>query len=238
MSFADFASTSPTSSSTLSLNQTKKSTSNIPNSLSLPSRQAIETATLKLEQFQRQVVAIKRSSSVLNAIDEDLHDRIRFACLLQEEIATLLTQIPPDAVTSLLKRKIWKDFQTIATQFETLVVHVSAREQEQHHHRLQEHQDGYIRAPQDGQQYEFTHLEHEIAQNEVLIQEREDDIVKIHQSVAQVNEIFRDLAAIVHDQQGDLDVIETHVEKSREETQKGLEEVKKASEMQGFCVVQ
>ncbi|KAF1779604.1 hypothetical protein JG688_00004940 [Phytophthora aleatoria] len=234
MSFADFAangSMPPAASRNVSTSA----------SLSLPSaqaRQAVEGATLKLEQFQRQVLAIKRASTASGSVDEDLHDRIRFACLLQEEIAKALARVPVDAANSLIKRKLCKDFESISTQLETAVLRVSAREQEQQQALKDQQQDGRIVAEHQGQVFEFAELENEIAHNEALIEEREQDINKIHQSVAQVNEIFRDLAAIVQDQQGAIDDIETHVHESMQQTQQGLDEVKKASDAQGYCTIQ
>ncbi|EEY60920.1 Sulfate Permease (SulP) Family [Phytophthora infestans T30-4] len=201
-------------------------------------RQAVEGATLKLEQFQRQVLAIKRVSVASGSVDEDLHDRIRFACLLQEEIAKALARVPVDAANSLIKRKLCKDFESISNQLETAVLRVSAREQEQQQALKDQQQDGRIVAEHQGQVFEFAELENEIAHNEALIEEREQDINKIHQSVAQVNEIFRDLASIVQDQQGAIDDIETHVHESMQQTQQGLDEVKKASDAQGYCTIQ
>lgn len=232
MSFADFASgNAPTIA--------RSGASNA--SLSMPSaaaRQAVESATLKLEQFQRQVLAIKRASTASGAVDEDLHDRIRFACLLQEEIAKALQRVPADAANSLIKRKLCKDFEAISTQLEAAVLRVSAREQEAQQALVAQQQDGRIVAEHQGQVFEFAELENEIAHNEALIEEREQDINKIHQSVAQVNEIFRDLAAIVQDQQGAIDDIETHVHESMQQTQQGLEQVKQASDAQSYCAIQ
>lgn len=214
------------------------------------SRQAVESATLKLEQFQRQVLAIKRaadgrgSASVASsAVDDDLHDRIRFACLLQEEIAKVLQRIPADAGSSLLKRKLCKDFEAISGQLEAAVVRISAREQAAQAALCQQRDEegsgsGKIVVEHQGQVLEFAELlDSEIAHNEALIEEREQDINRIHQSVAQVNEIFRDLAAIVADQQTAIDDIETHVHESMQQTQHGLDEVKKASEAQSSCAV-
>ncbi|KAE8875119.1 hypothetical protein PF005_g29886 [Phytophthora fragariae] len=232
MSFADYAangSAPPTGVSSSSA------------SLSLPSlhaRQAVEGATLKLEQFQRQVLAIKRASTASGAVDEDLHDRIRFACLLQEEIAKALARVPADAANSLIKRKLCKDFEAISSSLEAAVLRVSAREQAQQQALKQQQDDGRLVAEHQGQVFEFAELQSEIAHNEALIEEREQDINKIHQSVAQVNEIFRDLAAIVQDQQGAIDDIESHVHESMQQTQQGLDEVKKASDMQSYCAVQ
>jgi hypothetical protein len=248
MSFADLAGTRGSSGP---LSRGRRST---PVGGSTNGRQAIESATLKLEQFQRQVMAIKRAANYLpesNApkrttgglIDDDLHDRIRFACLLQEEIAKCLATIPLDSANTLLKRKLCKDFDVISTQLETSVTKISAREQTMQDALRQEQQEktshqGPIVAEHQGQVIQFKELENEIAHNEALIEEREKDIERIHQSVAQVNEIFRDLAAIVQEQQASIDDIETHVNDSLQQTQQGLDEVRKASEMQRTCTIQ
>lgn len=247
MSFADFASgggapPAPMRSASLPL-------SSLPSG-SAGSRQAVESATLKLEQFQRQVLAIKRAadgrapaaaSSPTAAVDDDLHDRIRFACLLQEEIAKVLQRIPADASNSLLKRKLCKDFEAISGQLEAAVLRISAREQAAQAALCQQRDEdgagsGKIVVEHQGQVLEFAELlDSEIAHNEALIEEREHDIHRIHQSVAQVNEIFRDLAAIVADQQTAIDDIESHVHESMQQTQHGLDEVKKASDAQSSC---
>ncbi|DBA02221.1 TPA: hypothetical protein N0F65_007631 [Lagenidium giganteum] len=259
MSFADFA--AGASSGRMNTGATRASLTGSGQGSNSKGKQAIDSATLKLEQFQRQVLAIKRaandprtssgSSSDLERktsvggglLDDDLHDRIRFACLLQEEIAKCLQLIPQDTTNSLIKRKLCKDFEVISGQLETAVTKISSREQaiqdslKEQSNQAQE-QGGRIVVEHQGQVIEFAELENEIAHNEALIEERERDIEKIHTSVAQVNEIFRDLAAIVNEQQTAIDEIETHVHESLQQTQHGLDEVKKASEMQRTCVIQ
>lgn len=231
--------------------------------LSSKSRQAIDAATLKLEQFNRQVLAIKRAANTMigngnksrpvggsganGALDDDLNDRIRFACLLQEEIAKALRMIPQESANALIKKKLCKDFEAISNQLETAVVKISAQEQAIQNVLVAQSQDaqggggmknGRIVAEHQGQVIEFEELENEIAHNEALIEEREKDIDKIHQSVAQVQEIFRDLAAIVNEQQTVIDDIETNIHESLEQTQRGRDEVQKAADMQGRCVIQ
>ncbi|GAB9463501.1 hypothetical protein Gpo141_00000958 [Globisporangium polare] len=230
--------------------------------LSSKSRQAIDAATLKLEQFNRQVLAIKRAATTMvggnksrpvggsganGALDDDLNDRIRFACLLQEEIAKALRMIPQESANALIKKKLCKDFEAISNQLETAVVKISAQEQAIQNALVAQSQDaqggggmknGRIVAEHQGQVIEFEELENEIAHNEALIEEREKDIDKIHHSVAQVQEIFRDLAAIVNEQQTVIDDIETNIHESLEQTQRGRDEVQKAADMQGRCVIQ
>lgn len=219
--------------------------------LSSKSRQAIDGATLKLEQFNRQVLAIKRGASnkggrtAPGAVEDELNDRIRFACLLQEELAKALRLIPQESANALLKKKLCKDFEAISNQLETAVVKLSAQEQAiQSALVAQQAQDGSsstsgrIVAEHQGQVIEFQALENEIAHNEAMIEEREKDIDKIHQSVAQVQEIFRDLAAIVSEQQTAIDEIETNVHDTLDKTQRGRDEVQKAADMQSRCVLQ
>lgn len=43
-------------------------------------------------------------------------------------------------------------------------------------------------------------LDNEIAFNEAIIDERELGIQEIHQQIGEVNEIFKDLAVLVHEQ--------------------------------------
>jgi len=43
-------------------------------------------------------------------------------------------------------------------------------------------------------------LDNEIAFNEAIIEEREQGIQEIQQQIGEVNEIFKDLAVLVHDQ--------------------------------------
>lgn len=260
MSFADFAggngnhsAASGYRASGIAISSSSAVTGGV--AISAKSKQAIDAATLKLEQFNRQVLAIKRAANTFgnsirktsaSALDDDLNDRIRFACLLQEEIAKALRMIPQEPANSLMKKKLCKDFEAISNQLEAAVVKISAQEQAIQNALVAQSQDGggadgksgRIVAEHQGQVIEFEELENEIAHNEALIEEREKDIEKIHKSVAQVNEIFRDLAAIVSEQQTAIDDIETHIHESLEQTQHGLEEVKKASEMQSRCVIQ
>ena len=53
----------------------------------------------------------------------------------------------------------------------------------------------------------------EVDFQETLIIEREAEIRNIEQSVGELNELFRDVAHIVHEQGGQLDIISDNVEK-------------------------
>lgn len=47
---------------------------------------------------------------------------------------------------------------------------------------------------------DFIQLENETVFNEAVIEEREQGIREIHQQIGEVNEIFKDLAVLVHEQ--------------------------------------
>ena len=81
-------------------------------------------------------------------------------------------------------------------------------------------------------------MQSQLTHNEGLIEERMQDIQGINQQVREVNEIFKDLAGIVQEQQADIDEIETTIETSHASAKQGLDEVQKAAEYQPKCVVQ
>lgn len=75
--------------------------------------------------------------------------------------------------------------------------------------------------------------------DEAIRREREAEIADIHQSVTKVNQIFKDLASIVHDQQQDVDAVESMIEKSNNHAREGLNQLEKASSQQqeGGCTL-
>lgn len=193
-----------------------------------------EMATLKLSQFQRQVqwiTGVVKNQSFDK--DKDLKDRAKYAGILQEEVAKSIARIPEQQ--SLQKRMLCKDFDRISKELEASVKKVSIHEQMQ-----RELLENSIDSAEDehGQEIEFQVLENEMANNEALIQEREKDITRIHQSVVQVNEIFQDLATIVQNQQCTIDDIETNIQESHARTEAGLEQVQKAANAQSSCTIQ
>ncbi|KAI9676749.1 MAG: hypothetical protein M1829_002844 [Trizodia sp. TS-e1964] len=65
-----------------------------------------------------------------------------------------------------------------------------------------------------------------------LIVERESEIRNIEQSVGELNELFRDVAHIVHDQGGQLDIISANVENVRTDTRGADIELRSAARYQ------
>ncbi|KAI9042537.1 SNAP receptor PEP12 [Aspergillus affinis] len=72
----------------------------------------------------------------------------------------------------------------------------------------------------------------EVDFQETLIIEREAEIRNIEQSVGELNELFRDVAHIVHEQGGQLDIISENVERVNNDTRGANVELRGASRHQ------
>ncbi|XP_042318734.1 syntaxin-16 isoform X2 [Sceloporus undulatus] len=71
-----------------------------------------------------------------------------------------------------------------------------------------------------------------VQQNTVLVEEREREIRQIVQSISDLNEIFRDLGAMIVEQGTVLDRIDFNVEQSCVKTEEGLKQLHKAEQYQ------
>jgi syntaxin 7 len=75
-------------------------------------------------------------------------------------------------------------------------------------------------------------LDNELAFNEAIIDEREQGIHEIQQQIGEVNEIFKDLAVLVHEQGTMIDDIGSHIESSHAATAQGKAQLVKAAKTQ------
>lgn len=66
-----------------------------------------------------------------------------------------------------------------------------------------------------------------------LINEREEAIRRLETDMVSVNEIFREIGAMVYEQGEMMDIIENNVETARDKVEDGVVELKKASDYQG-----
>ena len=73
--------------------------------------------------------------------------------------------------------------------------------------------------------------------HEEIMREREEEIRSINRGMHQVNEIYKDLAHIVGSQQEQIDTIETQMEESKANAEKGLAHVVKANEKASTCII-
>ncbi|KAJ8774100.1 hypothetical protein K2173_009531 [Erythroxylum novogranatense] len=84
----------------------------------------------------------------------------------------------------------------------------------------------------ESRRQEVVLLENEIAFNEAIIEERDHGIQEIQQQIGEVNEIFKDLAVLVHEQGAMIDDIGTHIENAQAATAQGKTQLVKASKTQ------
>ncbi|KFK45017.1 hypothetical protein AALP_AA1G333800 [Arabis alpina] len=84
----------------------------------------------------------------------------------------------------------------------------------------------------ESRRQEVVLLDNEISFNEAVIEEREQGILEVQQQIGEVNEIFKDLAVLVHDQGDMIDDIGSHVENAYSATAQGRSHLAKASKSQ------
>lgn len=87
---------------------------------------------------------------------------------------------------------------------------------------------------QQQQQQEQLRLadQSEVDFQESLIIERESEIRNIESSVSELNELFRDVATMVHEQGGQLDIISENVTSTRDDTRNADQQLRTASRHQ------
>ncbi|XVF42907.1 hypothetical protein PTKIN_Ptkin01aG0403300 [Pterospermum kingtungense] len=79
---------------------------------------------------------------------------------------------------------------------------------------------------------EVVLLDNEITFNEAILEERDEGIKEIQQQIGEVNEIFKDVADLVHEQGAMLDDIGSNIENSHSGTAQATSHLKKASKIQ------
>lgn len=73
--------------------------------------------------------------------------------------------------------------------------------------------------------------------DDLIMEEREQDILRLNRDVALVNEMYKDMAEIIEKQGVVIEEIHTSTEQSRERAEEGLNQVKKAAELQPVCTI-
>ncbi|CAI9095232.1 OLC1v1031128C2 [Oldenlandia corymbosa var. corymbosa] len=84
----------------------------------------------------------------------------------------------------------------------------------------------------ESRRQEVLLLDNEIAFNEAIIEERDQGIQEIQQQIGEVNDIFKDLAVLVHEQGTMIDDIGSHIENSHAATGQGRSQLAKAAKTQ------
>lgn len=112
------------------------------------------------------------------------------------------------------QEKLSRDFELVLQEFQSIQQSFASKTKTDIRH-LQEQQYDYQHedsgANNQQQQQQISMMEPDLAYNETLIAEREDEIRDIEHGIQELNEIFRDLGTMVTEQQSTLDNIEVNV---------------------------
>mmetsp|Transcript_8061 Transcript_8061/g.11097 ORF Transcript_8061/g.11097 Transcript_8061/m.11097 type:complete len:274 (-) Transcript_8061:425-1246(-) len=141
--------------------------------------------------------------------------------------------------------KLTKDFRRVEATFKNLQLEVrrkkavadaAQREREEEEHRRLQEEGGA------GQTESERRMQMQLQQdrlNEEIMREREAEIRNINQGMHQVNEIYKDLAHIVGEQQEQIDTIETQMDDANATADRGLKQIEKANDKssESACVI-
>ncbi|XP_015085055.1 syntaxin-22-like [Solanum pennellii] len=84
----------------------------------------------------------------------------------------------------------------------------------------------------ESRRQDVLYLDNEIAFNEAIIEERDLGIQEVQQQIGEVNEIFKDLAVLVHEQGTMIDDIGSNIDNSHAATALGRSQLAKAAKIQ------
>jgi t-SNARE complex subunit (syntaxin) len=177
----------------------------------------LDTEMRLLDNLPRNEIASRRAS--IAKLQKDF-DRIKVA----------LPGIASDAATIKVNRDIVVASSASASSSRFVRMSNNSNEQLPTHPVQQQMQ----------QKQQQTHMHPVIIEQdieEMIIEERNRDILKINQDLQKVNEIFRDMAEIVDRQTEMIDTVHEVTVQSHEEAKKGLEQVEQAAKLQPGCSV-
>ncbi|KAJ3394530.1 hypothetical protein HDU92_006806 [Lobulomyces angularis] len=160
----------------------------------------------------------------LLALQEETKELIK---LTSEDLKVVLSLDSDEISIKTKKKKLEKDFKNIAKRFQQVSKVVTekcrdslktAKEINELTLRVEleeEENEGVPLLAESNSKkklVELKQMDNQIDYNENLIQEREQDLRQIESSMLEVNEIFRDLGTLVHEQGHMLDNIENNVD--------------------------
>ncbi|KAH7518984.1 hypothetical protein FEM48_Zijuj09G0229500 [Ziziphus jujuba var. spinosa] len=187
---------------------------------------------------------------------QKLHNaRQRILELVKETSANLksLSQLDRDSHVNVLSNqnkkiedaKLAKDFQTTLHEFQKLQQLASQRESSYIPSSSSssaaatstaQHLESAVDQDQERQPFLMQQkrqgvvlLDNEIAFNETIIEEREQGIKEIQEQIGQANDIFKDLAVLIHEQGVVIDDIQSNIDSSSAATTEARVQLAKAS---------
>ncbi|KAH3882364.1 syntaxin-7-like isoform X3 [Dreissena polymorpha] len=135
--------------------------------------------------------------------------------------------------------KLTKDFQESVQRFQTLqkkaaekAKTVNRQEKAKPKTNWMDDDDHAPLVSENVRRQELLAQEQVIEDDLALIREREDQIRALEGDILDVNEIFRDLGAMIHEQGEQIDTIEANVERAATHVEEGREQLTKAATYQ------
>ncbi|KAI4383020.1 hypothetical protein MLD38_008903 [Melastoma candidum] len=204
--------------------------------------------------FNRLVNSLGTPKDTLQLRDKLHQTRLRINQLVKDTSAKLKEASETDHFSNvsptkkIADAKLAKDFQTVLKEFQKAQRLAAKRESTYAPLVPRESTSSSSLAPEveispsrkhemqslvlESKRQEVIQLDNEIAFNEAVIEEREQGIREIQEQIIEVNEIFKDLAVLVHEQGVMIDDIGSNVENSHAATAQGTSQLVKASKTQ------
>ncbi|KAJ5812220.1 t-SNARE [Penicillium riverlandense] len=156
-----------------------------------------------------------------------------------EEIKKLQTWEEVNPSQKWTQQKLSTEFKASLDEFQTVQRRALEKQRSAVAARAATEDGGHPSGPGESQQQDLL-LEQrsqlanqdEVDFQETLIIEREAEIRNIEQSVGELNELFRDVAHIVHEQGGQLDIVSENVENVTQDTRGANTELRSAHRYQ------
>ncbi|XP_021899695.1 syntaxin-22 [Carica papaya] len=220
--------------------------------------QAVAAGIFKINtavsSFYRLVNSLGTAKDTLELRDKLHKTRLQIGQLVKDTSAKLKEASETDhhADVSPIKKiadaKLAKDFQSVLKEFqkaqrlaaerETTYAPFVPKELLPTSYTAQELEIGSSRSPEqqtfllESKRQEVLLLDNEITFNGAIIEERDHGIKEIQEQISEVNEIFKDLAVLVHEQGAMIDDIGSNIESSHSATAQGTTQLAKASKIQ------
>jgi len=201
-----------------------------------------------LELFQQNITKLQRLVDFVEHVSDgpdQVREQLNVTIAISNQLCGLLVAV--NGSTDPRHQKLNRDYRQVHRHFLEIKNRATSTLEQQNartprnHESASSHRESNFRVLRDpvtnDNDLRLQLRMKEDAINEAIMREREDEIREIHKSVLQVNEVFKDLAQIVDDQQQEIDAVETMIERSHQHARSGLQHVQKASDNQGGCVV-
>jgi t-SNARE complex subunit (syntaxin) len=129
--------------------------------------------------------------------------------------------------------KLTRDYRRVETVFKNIQMDVKRRKGLAEARRKEALEEEERKKFSGDAQEEVRRMQVQMQEDrlaEEIIREREAEIRNINKGMHTVNEIYKDLAHIVGDQQDDIDAVEDHMENTNKNAQAGLNQIQKAND--------